>query len=149
MNRCVNAAIRRNSGKISLRSTIAMTDTICAGAAASYIDGGRNIQFSTIPNCFETIPNLDPVLDLNGLQNNGGPTQTIAIRANSPAINVIGIRNCTTPDGKRVFTDQRLLSRPTLPLKRCDIGAYEAHWVGFGLSHVGKYFDVPKTVRRQ
>ena len=114
-----------NSGKIRLRNTIALADSICRGAAASYIDGGHNIQFSTTPNCPETIPNVDPVLDPSGLRNNGGPTQTIAILADSPAINAVGIRNCTTPDGKRVLTDQRLLPRPAPPPNRCDIGAYE------------------------
>jgi hypothetical protein len=109
-----------------LRNTIAVADSICQGAGASYVNAGHDIQFSMTPNCPQTIPNVDPVLDPRGPQNNGGYTQTIAILANSPANDAIGIPNCRTPDGKRISTDQRLLPRPAPPLKRCNIGAYEA-----------------------
>jgi predicted outer membrane repeat protein len=114
-----------NSGKINLRNTIAAAESICQGNPASYIDNGHNIQFSTAPNCPATIPNVDPSLDPDGLQSNGGPTQTVAIEAGSPALNAIGVRNCTTPDGVRVLSDQRLFPRPAKGLNRCDIGAYE------------------------
>jgi hypothetical protein len=50
------------------------------------------------------------------LQNNGGPTQTIALLASSPAIDHIPAANCPA-------TDQRGVSRR--PGERCDIGAFE------------------------
>ena len=56
-------------------------------------------------------------LDPKGLQNNGGPTQTIALLPASPAVNVIPAANCT------LATDQRGTSRPQGA--GCDAGAYE------------------------
>jgi hypothetical protein len=51
------------------------------------------------------------------LHNNGGPTQTIALLASSPAINHIPTSACA------VTTDQRGITRPQGPA--CDIGAFE------------------------
>jgi hypothetical protein len=50
------------------------------------------------------------------LADNGGPTKTIALRADSPAIDAADIGDCTA-------TDQRGVSRPQGT--GCDIGAYE------------------------
>ncbi len=67
-------------------------------------------------------------LDPKGLQNNGGPTQTIALLPNnpagtSPAVDAIPVTSCTDTNGKPVTTDQRGVTRPQG--KGCDIGAYE------------------------
>jgi hypothetical protein len=65
--------------------------------------------------------NVNPLLDPNGLQNNGGPTQTIALQPNSPAIAAIPIAHqCPA-------TDQRGDPRPNPegPATACDIGAFE------------------------
>jgi hypothetical protein len=68
--------------------------------------------------------NTQPGLDPSGLQNNGGPTQTIALLPTSPAVNAIPARYCTAIDGVTpIATDQRGLPRPQGPA--CDIGAYE------------------------
>ena len=56
----------------------------------------------------------DPLL-AKGLRNNGGPTQTHALEAGSPAIGA-------GDDSKCSVEDQRHFARP---LGRCDIGAYE------------------------
>ncbi|HEY4046915.1 MAG TPA: choice-of-anchor Q domain-containing protein [Acidobacteriaceae bacterium] len=66
-----------------------------------------------------TLAGLDP----KGLQNNGGPTQTIALLPASPAVDAIPVANCTDTQGNPVTTDQRGVSRPQG--KGCDIGAYE------------------------
>jgi hypothetical protein len=62
-----------------------------------------------------------------GVQNNGGPTQTIALLSTSPvvdAIRVIPISYCTAIDSVTpIATDQRGLPRPQG--SPCDIGAYE------------------------
>lgn len=50
------------------------------------------------------------------LANNGGPTQTMALLANSPAINTASATNCPA-------TDQRGVARPQGT--GCDIGAFE------------------------
>ncbi len=66
-------------------------------------------------------------LDPNGLQNNGGPTPTIAILPSSPAFNVIPLsptNHCTAIDGTTpIANDQRGISRPQV--SACDIGAFE------------------------
>jgi predicted outer membrane repeat protein len=61
------------------------------------------------------LPNTNPQLDPAGLQDNGGPTQTIALEPDSPAIGYVTDASDCPP------TDQR--GYPvTVP---CDIGAYD------------------------
>ena len=61
----------------------------------------------------------DSVLPLlASLQNNGGPTDTIALQSDSPAIDAIPIANCPP-------TDQRGDPRPAEGGNACDIGAFE------------------------
>ncbi|MBD2767507.1 hypothetical protein IC235_06330 [Hymenobacter sp. BT664] len=79
-------------------------------------DGGNNIFFpeNAGGRCVATPGNslfVDPLL--SPLANNGGPTQTMALRAGSPAIDAGG-SSCPA-------TDQRGLVR----VGACDIGAYE------------------------
>ena len=72
---------------------------------------------------------LDPGLDINGLQDNGGPTKTIALLCGSPAIDK------GTSDGLtgNLFTDQRGAGFPRIiddplipnPSDGTDIGAFE------------------------
>jgi hypothetical protein len=62
--------------------------------------------------------NVNPLL-ASGLANNGGPTQTIALLAGSPAIAAVPLAQCT------VRTDQRGDPRPAPGYTACDIGAYE------------------------
>jgi hypothetical protein len=74
-----------------------------------------------------TSNNTNPLLDPLGLQNNGGPTKTIALQAASPAIDrITPIANCTDQSGNPITTDQRLFARPDFGnLNTCDSGAYE------------------------
>jgi len=65
-------------------------------------------------------------LDPGGLKSNGGPTQTIALTATSPAVDAIPTsptNYCTDVNGAPVTTDQRGITRPQGPA--CDIGAFE------------------------
>lgn len=62
-------------------------------------------------------------LDTKGLQSNGGPTQTVALLATSPAVDAIPVASCTDANNDPVKTDQRGVTRPQG--KGCDIGAYE------------------------
>ena len=89
-------------------------------ASAPISDGGYNIDtgsscgFSTSNH---SLPNTAPRLD--ALASNGGPTQTMALAAGSPALDVIppSVTGCSGG------TDQRGIARPQG--SGCDVGAYE------------------------
>lgn len=83
----------------------------CSGGVTN--DGGGNLSWpdATCPGL-----NQDPLLDPAGLQNNGGPTQTIALQPGSPAIDFAVA--CPPPT-----TDQRGVARPQG--SACDSGAFE------------------------
>ncbi len=88
------------------------------------IDGGYNIDDdgSCSFTGSGTSQHVNPLLDPNGLQNNGGPTETISLQAGSPAIAAVLPASCT------VGTDQRgdLRPYPGPPAQtNCDIGAFE------------------------
>jgi fibronectin-binding autotransporter adhesin len=113
-----NSTVAYNSGAglvnvvytISISGSIVAnnTDGDCASAGGSYVDNGYNL------GCFNaTNPKLDP----NGLQNNGGPTQTLALEPDSAAVDQIPVGSSCPA------TDQRGVSRPQGPA--CDIGAFE------------------------
>jgi predicted outer membrane repeat protein len=100
-------------------TTLTLHNTIVANSAVvnclnngSLVDGGGNLSWpdATCPGL-----NADPLL--GPLQGNGGPTQTQALLAGSPALDAAALANCPA-------TDQRGVSRPQGP--GCDIGAYEA-----------------------
>ena len=90
-------------------------------------DGGHNLDDGT--SCgFNTangsLSNTEPQLDPAGLQNNGGPTQTIALLPTSPAIGAGDQAVCASaPVNDR---DQRGFVRPGVGHAQCSIGAYEA-----------------------
>ena len=62
-------------------------------------------------------------LDPRGLQNNGGPTQTIALLPTSPAVDHVPVSACTDSQGNKITTDQRGITRPRNA--DCNTGAYE------------------------
>jgi hypothetical protein len=63
---------------------------------------------------------------LGALQNNGGPTRTMALLQGSPAIDAGNPRGCTDSTGHLLKTDQRGEPRPDKEDKSgCDMGAYE------------------------
>lgn len=68
--------------------------------------------------------NTDPLL--GSLQNNGGPTQTMALLPGSLAIDAGNPSGCTDGQGHLLKTDQRGQTRPDKEDSGgCDIGAYE------------------------
>jgi hypothetical protein len=68
--------------------------------------------------------NIDP--NLGPLQNNGGPTLTMALLSGSPAIDAGNPAGCTNDKGKLLKTDQRGKARPDKGgTGLCDIGSYE------------------------
>jgi predicted outer membrane repeat protein len=91
----------------------------CAAAIPSpkWVDEGGNIVFPD-----NTCPGLVADPKLGPLADNGGPTQTMALLAGSPAID--HVVDCTGLSGQALTTDQRGFPRPQG--SACDSGAYEA-----------------------
>jgi predicted outer membrane repeat protein len=109
------------SGTLSIGTSIvaASTGGDCSGTITT--DNGYNIAddgtcgLSTSSN---DLPSTNPLLDPNGLQSNGGTTETIALDTGSPAIARVPAADCQT-------TDQRAINR----VDPCDVGAYETNSV--------------------
>ena len=78
------------------------------------------VSGDTTGNRFGQHPQLGP------LQDNGGPTQTRALLAGSPAIDAGNPGGCIGIDGALLTIDQRGAPRMVPGDARCDIGAYEA-----------------------
>lgn len=106
-----NAIVSGNSGKN------------CYGGITSKgynISDDRSCSFSSAGDINNTNPMLGP------LQNNGGPTQTMALPSGSPAIDAGNPSGCTDSQGHLLNTDQRGLPRPDPEdAGGCDMGAYE------------------------
>jgi predicted outer membrane repeat protein len=84
-------------------------------------DGGYNIDDDGscgLTQATGSLPNTNPLLDPAGLSDNGGPTQTIALQPESPAVDLVGQEVCPPPN-----TDQRGVERPQG--EACDSGAFE------------------------
>ena len=97
---------------------------VLGGPAGSISDGGYNLEDATgcgFSSANGSLSNTNPMLNPVGLNDNGGPTQTIALLAGSPAIDAIpfGANGC----GTTLTTDQRTVSRPQG--SGCDIGSFE------------------------
>jgi CSLREA domain-containing protein len=126
------------SGSATLKNTIIAGSTTPSGSpslncAGTITDKGYNISNDDFCGFRATTShnNTNPQLNPAGLRNNGGPTQTIALLAVSPAIDAIPHASCTDQTGKQLTTDQRGFPRPDPRETICDIGAYELqdpHW---------------------
>jgi hypothetical protein len=122
-----------NLGVADLKGTILAGNPSSGNCISSFFstlpltDQGYNISeddscgFSAVGS----LNNTDPMLDPDGLANNGGPTETIALVSGSPAIDAIPLASCTDQDGNPFTTDQRGFLRPDAREAVCDIGAYE------------------------
>jgi CSLREA domain-containing protein len=107
-------------GGISAFGSATIQNTIVAGNSGgnclgAVTDGGHNLSFpdTTCPGV-----NGDPKLGM--LQDNGGPTQTMALEAGSTAIDKVPASGAGCP-----AKDQRGVPRPQPAGGLCDIGAYE------------------------
>ncbi len=109
--------ITNGSGSmLTLRNTIIANSPTGGNCYGVLIDGGGNLSYpdTTCPGI-----NADPML--GPLQDNGGPTRTMALRAGSAAIDAADDAICAAdPVNNR---DQRGIARPQGP--HCDIGAVE------------------------
>jgi hypothetical protein len=80
------------------------------GAGSGLANGDGNLVGNVSPHTSPIDPRLGPLTD------NGGPTQTHALLAGSPALDAGGPDFCPG-------TDQRGVTRPQGPA--CDMGSYE------------------------
>ncbi|HEX5620526.1 MAG TPA: right-handed parallel beta-helix repeat-containing protein, partial [Solirubrobacteraceae bacterium] len=112
-------AAQQNPTSATLNDTIVAGNTggDCAGNAAVIAAWAGNHNLDQDGTCgFSAVgdkPGVNPLL--GALANNGGPTNTHALAANSPARNAGDPANCQA-------TDQRGVARPA---GACDIGAFE------------------------
>jgi len=121
---------------------LTLINTILAGSSSGgncgrvsalglIVDGGHNIDDDgtcgfTGANCAiagTSFCKTDPRLDAAGLASNGGPTPTIALEADSPAIDAGDETVCAAPPVGNL--DQRGFIRPGGVAASCSIGAYE------------------------
>ena len=102
---------------MTLKNTIVANSPAGGNCSGAITDGGGNLSYpdTTCPGI-----NSDPML--GPLQNNGGPTQTMALLPGSAAIDAANDAICAAPPVNNL--DQRGITRPQGP--HCDIGAYEA-----------------------
>jgi predicted outer membrane repeat protein len=96
----------------------------CAGTITSdgyNLTSDNTCNFSGPGDLNGTNPNL------GALQNNGGPTQTMALQQGSPALDAGNPAGCRDFAGKLLTTDQRGLARPGGgESSGCDMGAFES-----------------------
>lgn len=109
-----------SGGPLTIRNSIVSGNTGGASASNCSVDvdadlnpQGHNIEQGT--TCGFDV-NANPLL--SALANNGGPTKTMALAANSPARDHADQTFCPA-------TDQRAVQRPDDPGTPCDIGAFE------------------------
>jgi uncharacterized repeat protein (TIGR01451 family) len=116
-----NGGIEFNGGTETLTNTIVANNSD-PNCNVPVTDGGYNLDSGT--TCGLSQPTSKPMgaPDLGPLQNNGGPTPTMALASFSEAIDTIpsGANGC----GTTITTDQRGVPRPQGG--GCDMGAYES-----------------------
>src|SRR5580658_6986000 len=142
-----------NEGTANLKGTIlaASTGDNCGGTAVT--DVGHNISdddtcgFSGTSVNDSTTLHLDPA----GLQNNGGPTKTIAIDSESQAFHFIPVADCTdqsSPTPLPLTTDQRGFPRPDPGNPDfCDAGAFELQTTPFVLALNSERLQIARSTK--
>ncbi len=101
---------------VTLKNTIVANSLAGGNCAGTLLDGSGNLSYpdTTCPGI-----NADPVL--GPLQNNGGPTETMALLPGSAALDAANDAICAAPPVNNL--DQRGVLRPQG--LHCDIGAVE------------------------
>ena len=106
----------------SIFGQTANTSTDIAYAGTATTTGSRNLVRNTVITGLDIVATTDP--KLSALADNGGPTLTMALQANSPALNAAGIPS-------RDF-DQR--GSASIMFGQADIGAFESTVSGPSIS---------------
>lgn len=119
------AGINSATGAISRAAAVTAKTTIVSGnTGATNCDApvASSIYSLEGPTAGDTscgfdLPSADPLLE--PLADNGGPTETQALPASSPAVDAVPVAKCPTK------VDQRGEPRPDNRKSVCDVGAYE------------------------
>lgn len=114
------------SGAITLGATIIANNTGSNCAGGGFVSAGYNLTDGTGSSCglsASTHDLVDANPELGLLEDNGGPTETMAPAAGSPATGAIPLN--TTLSGVEVCpgTDQRGVSQPIDGTNTCSVGA--------------------------
>jgi hypothetical protein len=115
------------SGSTTLQNSIVANNSWGGNCYGGVISQGYNLSSDNSCNFNGRgdLNNHDPLL--GPLQNNGGPTATMALLPGSPAIDAGNPGGCTDGKGNLLTTDQRGMPRPDKEDQAgCDIGAYES-----------------------
>lgn len=101
------------------------TDVVCGIDGGTIVSGNYNV--SDDDSCSfagdNDLENTDPLLDTEGLSDNGGTLETIALQSSSPAIDLVPADSCVDYNNASVEEDARGFTRPENT--NCDAGAYE------------------------
>jgi hypothetical protein len=118
--------IRNLQGTAIFQNSIVANSTSGGNCYGTITSKGYNLSsdstcdFSNSGDLNNTDPKLGP------LQDNGGPTQTVALLSESPAIDAGNPGGCTDGQGHLLKTDQRGMPRPDREdTGGCDMGAFE------------------------
>jgi hypothetical protein len=115
------------SGSAKIQNTIIANNPNGGNCSGTLISEGYNLSSDSTCNFNGPgdLNNHDPML--GPLQNNGGPTQTMALLPGSLAIDGGNPAGCTDGQGHLLTTDQRGMPRPDKEDSvGCDMGAYES-----------------------
>jgi hypothetical protein len=113
-------------GTATLQNSIVANSPSGGNCTGSITSNGYNLSSDNTCN-FQNSGDRNNINPLLGpLQNNGGPTQTMALVSGSPAIDAGNPSGCKDGSGHLLTTDQRGMPRHDLEDSRgCDMGAYE------------------------
>jgi predicted outer membrane repeat protein len=87
-------------GAVTLRGTVLAESPFGGSCQRQPIDGGYNVSDDGtcgFDQATGSLPDTDPLLDPDGLQDNGGPTKTVALRPDSPAVDLVAEGACPPP----------------------------------------------------
>ena len=113
-------------GNATLQNSIVANSPSGGNCSGTMTSKGYNLSSDGTCNfnAHGDLNNHDPLL--GPLQNNGGPTETMALLPGSPAIDAGNPGGCTDGQGHLLKTDQRGMPRPDREdIVGCDIGAFE------------------------
>ena len=120
------AATSANGISLLGSSDLTVQNSIVAGTCEGPVtSGGGNLESPGNTCGFASDHDRSGVdvdaLGLQPLEDNGGPTPTHAVGANSPAVDVVPEAECIGSEGVVLTTDQRGFARDAF----CDVGAFE------------------------